>query len=58
MFTREYSLYAQYPTHIAGMRVEHVRDLTVGYDSEQPDKKPVRVKGAYNGGIFMCRCYQ
>lgn len=54
---REYSLHAQYPTHIAGMRVVHVRDLTIGYDTEQPDKKPVRVKRVHRC-IAMCRCYQ
>lgn len=31
----------QYPTEIAGMKVLHVRDLTIGYDTEQADQKPV-----------------
>ncbi|RUO95533.1 hypothetical protein BC936DRAFT_143820 [Jimgerdemannia flammicorona] len=29
-----------YPTHIGGHRVSTIRDLTVGYDSTTPDRKP------------------
>ncbi|RKO87236.1 hypothetical protein BDK51DRAFT_44366 [Blyttiomyces helicus] len=31
----------RYPTHLGRFKVTSVRDLTVGYDSDQADKKPV-----------------
>ncbi|CAG8479629.1 5799_t:CDS:2 [Acaulospora colombiana] len=35
-----YSYQLSYPTTLAGYKVTYVRDLTIGYDTSRPDKKP------------------
>ncbi|XP_059153126.1 phosphopentomutase-like [Physella acuta] len=37
---RDYDGKKQYPSKCGDYEIVHVRDLTVGYDSETPDKKP------------------
>jgi len=33
----------QYPEELGGVKVKYVRDLTTGYDNEQPDNKAVSI---------------
>ncbi|CAG8458637.1 2851_t:CDS:10 [Acaulospora morrowiae] len=35
----EYRL--SYPTSLAGHKITYIRDLTIGYDTSKPDKKPI-----------------